>query len=220
MSLALRRSIVETARRALSAGLTCGTSGNFSARGGSGVLITPSGIEWETMSPSDIVELDLSGAVTGPRTKRLPSSEWRIHLDLYRTRPEVGAVAHLHPPWATTIACLRKDLPAVHYMIAVAGGATVRCAAYATFGSAELSAAVLAALEDRTACLLANHGLVAVGTDLAAAMWVAGEVEGVAELYWRSLCAGTPVILDEAEMARVRDRFKDYPAGGLRQQNR
>lgn len=206
----LRRAVIGTAQRTLAAGLTHGTSGNVSARTPGGFCVTPSGIPYESLQPADIVELDVAGNVT--RGSHRPSSEWRIHRDVYVARPEVNAVVHVHPPFATTISCLRRDLPAVHYMIAAAGGATVRCAAYATFGTEELSGAVLEALRDRQACLMANHGLVALGADLDAALGVAVEVEKVAEIYWRALAAGEPVILDDAEMARVLERFRDYGA--------
>ncbi len=208
MSWALRRAVISTSRRTLRAGLTHGTSGNVSARVGEGFLVTPTGVPYDELEPADLVVLDLDGRVRHGR--RRPSSEWRIHRDLYAARRDVGAVVHAHPPFATTVACLRHDLPAVHYAIAAAGGASVRCAAYATFGTEQLSASAVAALQGRTACLLANHGLVAVGADLDHALRTAEEVERVAELYWRSLCAGTPVLLDAEEMARVLERFRDY----------
>lgn len=208
MSFALRRDIVAAARRLVAAGLTQGTSGNVSARYGEGLLITPSALPYDAMEPGDLVQLDMTGRPL--RGGRPPSTEWRIHLDVYAARPEFNAVVHAHPPFATTIACLRRDLPAVHYMIAVAGGADVRCAEYATFGTAELSANVLAAMAGRSACLLANHGLVAAGPDMASALRVAEEIELVAQLYWRSLAAGTPFILDAGELARVAERFKGY----------
>ncbi len=204
----LRKDVIATARRTVDEWLTHGTSGNVSARDRGGFWVTPTGIPYESLDPSDLVLLDLDGNVV--RGNRRPSSEWRIHRDIYAARPEAGAVVHVHPPFATTISCLRKDLPAVHYMIAVAGGSTVRCAEYATFGTAELSEHTLVALEGRTACLLANHGLVALGADRAAAFRTALEVERVAELYWRALTAGAPVILDQEEMDRVVERFRDY----------
>ncbi len=204
----LRKSVIETARRTVAEWLTHGTSGNVSARAPGGFWITPTGIPYERLEPADLVLMDLDG--NAARGTRRPSSEWRIHRDIYAARPEAGAVVHVHPPFATTISCLRKDLPAIHYMIAVAGGPMVRCASYATFGTEELSNSTLAALEGRTACLLANHGMVALGADLAGAFRTALEVERVAELYWRALAAGAPVILDQAEMERVVERFKDY----------
>ena len=200
--------MVAAARRMLTNGLTHGTSGNVSARIPEGFLITPTGMPYNEMEATDLVMMDLAGQTI--RGARLPSSEWRIHRDLYEARPEIGAVVHAHPPYCATIASLRRDLPAVHYMIAIAGGDTVRCAPYATFGTEELSANTLAALEGRKACLLANHGLVSVGQDLNEAMRISEEIELVAEIYWRSLAAGSPIILDEAEMQRVIEKFKDY----------
>jgi L-fuculose-phosphate aldolase len=192
----------------LTNGLTHGTSGNVSARIPEGFLITPTGMPYNEMEAIDLVMMDLAGQTI--RGARLPSSEWRIHRDLYEARPEVGGIVHAHPPYCATIASLRRDLPAVHYMIAIAGGHTVRCAPYATFGTEELSANTLAALEGRKACLLANHGLVSVGKDLNEAMRISEEIELVAEIYWRSLSAGSPIILDEAEMQRVIEKFRDY----------
>ncbi len=205
---ARRREIIETARRSVSAGLTYGTSGNVSVRVPEGFLVTPTGVPYDQLQPSDIVLLDAAGK--GEPRQRKPSSEWRIHRDIYVARPDAGAVVHVHPTFATTISCLRRDLPAVHYMLAAAGGAPVRCAAYATFGTQELSDAVLAALEGRHACLMANHGLVAIAPDLDCALTTAVEVEKVSEVYWRALSVGSPVVLDEAEMARVMEAFKDY----------
>jgi len=204
----LRHAVIRTAQHTLATGLTHGTSGNVSARTPGGFYVTPTGVPYDALQPSDIAELDMDGTVMSG--DRRPSSEWRIHRDVYASRADAGAVVHVHPPFATTIACLRRDLPAVHYMIAAAGGPTVRCAAYATFGTAELSRAVLEALEGRTACLMANHGLVALGADLDAACTVATEIEKVAEIYWRTLAAGEPAILSHDEMAQVLERFTDY----------
>ncbi len=203
-----RQAVLAVARRTVALGLTHGTSGNVSARVAGGFLITPTGIAYEALSPQDIVLCDPSG--TPQPGERHPSSEWRIHRDLYAARPDAFGVVHTHSPYATAISCLRRDLPAVHYMVAVAGGPDIRCAEYATFGTAELSAHALRALEGRLACLLANHGVVAVGPDLARALRVAEEVERAAQLYWLTLAAGAPVILDDTEMQRVRERFRTY----------
>jgi L-fuculose-phosphate aldolase len=205
---ALREAVVAAARRMVELGLTHGTSGNLSVRAGPGLLITPTALPWHLLGPDHIVRLDAAG-LPEPGAGA-PSTEWRIHRDIYAARGEAGAVLHAHPPYATAIACLGKDLPAVHYMVAVAGGASVRCAGYATFGTAELSAAALAALEGRTACLLANHGIVALGADLDEALRVAEEIERVAQVYWLALAAGTPRILDDAEMLRVLQSFASY----------
>lgn len=206
--VALQSAVIATAQRTLAAGLTQGTSGNVSARTPRGFYVTPTGVPYDTLRPADIVELDMRGVVIAG--DRRPSSEWRIHRDIYAARDAVGAVVHVHPTFATTIACLRRELPAVHYMIAVAGGPTVRCAEYATFGTEVLSAAVVQALEDRSACLMANHGLLAVGGTLDGAFLVAAEVEKIAELYWRALAVGDPVILNDLEMSQVMERFKRY----------
>ena len=205
---AAREAVIAAARRTVALGLTHGTSGNVSVRDGPGLLITPTALPYDGLVPADIVRLDAEGRPEPGQ--RAPSTEWRIHRDIYLARAELGAVVHAHPPWATAIACLRKDLPAVHYMVALAGGSSVRCAAYATFGTAELSAAALAALDGRKACLLANHGLVAAGADLDEALRVAEETERVAQVYCLALAAGTPCLLDDAEMARVVERFRSY----------
>lgn len=212
----LRGALVAAAAGSVRAGLNHGTTGNLSVRTASGFLITPTGAPCDSLMASDLVAMDLGGNVIG--RGREPSSEWRLHRDLYRTRPEVGGVVHAHPVFATTLACLRLDLPAVHYMIAVSGTSLIRCAQYATFGTAELSAAMLQALSGSQACLLANHGLVAAATDIQEALRVATEVENVAELYWRALQIGTPTILTDTEMTEVLARFDTYgqsPPGPL-----
>ncbi len=217
---ALRREIVETCRAMNARGLNQGTAGNVSARIPNGCLITPSGVPYETMTPEMVVEMDLQGGARGPFE---PSTEWRMHRDIYVARPEAEAVIHAHAIHAAALSCLRIEIPAFHYMIAVAGGATLRCADYATFGSAELSAAMLRALEDRRACLLANHGLICFGPGLAEALRLAGEIEALCRQYWIARQLGEPVILDDAEMARVLDRFRSYgrqPAAPKRTRSR
>jgi L-fuculose-phosphate aldolase len=204
-----RRAVVETARRMNAIGLNQGTSGNVSVRTPAGFLITPTGLPYDELDLGDIVDLRDDGSVVG-QGSRLPSSEWRIHRDIYAARTEAQAVVHAHPMFSTTLAINRMEIPAVHYMIAVAGGSTVRCAGYATFGSEELSRLTLAALDGRKACLMANHGLIAFGRSLADALKVAAEVENLAAQYWRALQVGTPVVLDDAEMARVIEKFKNY----------
>lgn len=207
-----RQAVVVAARRLVTLGLSHGTTGNVSVRVPGGLFITPSGMPYDRITARDVVRLDAAGGRA--RGSRTPSTEWRMHCDVYEARPDAGAVVHAHPTYATTIACLRRDLPAVHYMVAAAGGHSVRCARYATFGTAELSTAALHALADRKACLLANHGLLALGADAEDALRIAEEVERVAELYWRTLAAGTPVLLDESEMQRVVDRFTSYGQHG------
>jgi L-fuculose-phosphate aldolase len=205
-----RRALLEAAQKMSALGLSPGTSGNLSLRAGDGILITPSGLPYDQMTRMDIVELDARGAVREGR--RTPSTEWRLHVDLYAARREIGAIVHAHSMFATTLSCVRRGIPAFHYMIAVAGGSSIRCAEYATFGTAELAENTLFALEGRRACLLANHGMVAVAADIEGALRLAIEVENLAAQYWRALQIGEPVILDEEEMARVIERFKSYGA--------
>ncbi len=176
-----------------------------------GMIITPSGVPYPTLAPRELVEMSLEGVTAG---RLRPSSEWRIHRDIYRARPEVGAIVHLHAAYASAYSSLRRDLPAFHYMIAVAGGSSIRCAPYATFGTQNLSDHAVAALQDREACLLANHGIVAVGDSPEAAGELAVEVEVLCEMYIHALQAGSPVILTEAEMVEVLDLFADYGSPG------
>jgi L-fuculose-phosphate aldolase len=203
----LRESIIATALRTIAVGLNRGTSGNVSARIAGGFLVTPSGLAYETTRPEDIVAVAQDGTARGSRR---PSSEWRFHRDIYAARLEVAAIVHAHSPFATTLACLGRGIPAFHYMIAVGGGSDIRCAPYATFGTQELSDHALRALEDRRACLLANHGMIAVGGSLAEALALAIEVEALAEQYWRALQIGEPNLLPEAEMAVVLEKFRTY----------
>jgi len=209
---AARVAIVEACRRLVEAGLVQGTSGNVSVRAGERMLITPSGVPYERMEPEDVVAVELEGDGSSFRARggNVPSSEWRFHFDILRSRPEVGAVVHTHSPYATAFAICRKELVATHYMIAAAGGPTIRVADYATFGTQELSNAALAALEGRWACLLANHGVIATGPTLERALWLAQEVEVLARQTAIALQIGTPVILPDAEIARVVKKFKSY----------
>lgn len=202
-----RRAIVEACRAMLALGLTQGTSGNISVRTAEGLLITPSGLPYEAMSPDDIVPMTFAGR-SAHRLR--PSSEWRFHCDIMAARPEVGAIVHAHSPYATAFAICRQEIPAAHYMIAAAGGPTVRCAAYATFGTAALSRAALDALEGRTCCLLANHGAIALGPSLDRALWLALELETLCRQYAIALQIGRPQILPDAEIARVAAKFRSY----------
>lgn len=207
---ALRREIVESARRMNALGINQGTSGNISARCGDRMLITPSAIPYDDMRPESVAAMPLEGergAWTGPLK---PSTEWRFHLDILRGRPEAGAVVHSHATYCTTLAILRRDIPAVHYMMAAFGGTSVRCAPYATFGTPELAAHALAALEGRNACLLANHGMIVVGPSLAKAMWLAVELETIAKQYYLALQLGQPVVLSDAEIADTARSFSTY----------
>lgn len=199
--------LAEAARRTARLGLNSGSAGNVSLRLADGFLITPSGLANDTLTPEQMVRMDMDGNWQGPLK---PSSEWRIHRDIYHARPEVGAVVHAHSPHAVSLACLRRAIPPFHYMVAVAGGRDIPCAGYATFGTQALSQAVLAALEGRRACLMANHGQVALGRDLEAALALAVEVEALAAQYWRASLLGEPVLLSDAEMDEVLARFADY----------
>jgi L-fuculose-phosphate aldolase len=162
-----------------------------------------------TLMQDDIVHVDMAGTASG---RRKPSSEWRFHRDLYAARPDIGAIVHCHPPFGIALASHGRAIPAFHYMVAMAGGSDIRCAPYATYGTQALSDHVVAAMEGRFACLLANHGMIAAGANLERALALAVEVESLAEGYWRALQLGQPVILDEAEMAVVIEKFKSYGA--------
>lgn len=202
-----RAELLATALAARQCGLNHASTGNLSVRQGGGMLITPTAIPYDRLQEADLVEMAIEGE---PPAGARPSSEWRLHADIYRQRPDAGAVLHAHPPFSTTLACLREDLPAVHYMIAITGSERVRCSEYALFGTAQLSAAALAALGDSKACLLANHGLVTVGRDLPEALRIAVELETVAEYWWRARTVGEPVILTRAEIADAIARFSSY----------
>jgi L-fuculose-phosphate aldolase len=204
---ALRTAIIATARAMNAAGINRGKSGNVSARIDGGFLITPSGLPYADTTVDDIVAVDESGAASGTRK---PSSEWRFHRDIYCARKEAAAIVHAHSPFATTLACLDRGIPAFHYMIAMAGGNDIRCAPYATFGTQELSDAALSALDERKACLLAHHGMIAVGESLDRALALAVEVETLAEMYWRALQIREPEVLSDAEMQTVLAKFADY----------
>ncbi|WP_341744533.1 class II aldolase/adducin family protein [Azonexus hydrophilus] len=189
------------------AGLNRGTAGNVSVRDGDGFLITPTGMPYAGLETEDIPRMALDGSHQG---RRKPSSEWRFHRDLYAARPEFGAVLHAHSPFAVSLACLRLEIPPFHYMIARFGGDTVRCADYAIFGSQALSDAALRAMEGRCACLLANHGLLVAGRDLDQALALAIELEELCEQYWRACQLGQPVLLGQADMDEVIEKFRSY----------
>lgn len=203
----LREKLIATARKMNTCGLNQGTSGNLSARVEGGFIVTPTGMDYEALEPEDLVRMRLDGSHEG---RRRPSSEWRFHRDILASRPEVEAVLHAHPVACTAVACLRREIPAFHYMIAVAGGSSLRCAPYATFGTEELSRHALAALEGRRACLLANHGLLVAAGGLDEALKIAVELEALASMYLRALAAGEPVILGEEEMSEVLEKFATY----------
>ena len=206
-SVTLRQRIIDACHDLERTGLNRGTSGNVSCREGDHFLITPSGMPVSQMRPERIVAMDFSGKVID---NGKPSSEWHFHLDLLRSRPDLNAIVHTHSPHATALACLREDLPAFHYMIAVAGGDSVRCAPYALFGTEALSANAVAAMTDRKACLLANHGLIAAGRDLDEAMAIAVEIESLCQQYLLACQTGRPVLLSSEEMQAVIERFRSY----------
>ena len=203
----LRDELLATALAMGDAGLNVGTSGNASVRWGTQMLITPSGIAAAACTAADMVELDDDGSYASPLA---PSSEWQLHRDIYAACPDAGAILHAHSPFATALACQRMGIPPFHYMIARFGGSDVRCAPYATFGTQALSDAAVAALAERSACLLANHGMVVFGRDLAHALAQAIEFETLCEQYWRTLQLGKPVLLSTQEMAEVIERFRWY----------
>lgn len=205
--LAARRAIIDACLKMNATGLNQGTAGNISLRHGEGFLVTPSGIPYEAMRPEQVVPVHFDESYSGDW---LPSSEWRMHFDIYATRPEAGAVVHTHSVHATALSCLRREIPPFHYMIAVAGGRTLRTADYATFGTRELSRAMLAALEGRSACLLANHGMICFGPTLDKALWLAGEIETLCRQYVIALTAGEPAILTDTQMDEVIARFGSY----------
>jgi len=207
MTETLRRQLIETAIAMNASGLNQGTSGNLSVRCGDGFLITPSGMNYADLAPDDIVAMGMDGKPLG---KRKPSSEWRFHAAIYRHRPEAQAVLHAHPVNCSTLACLKRGIPAFHYMVAVAGGRDIRCADYATFGTPELSDHVIAALEGRKACLMAHHGLTCFERDLPRVLALAIEVENLADVYCRILAVGDVQVLADDEMDRVLDKFRTY----------
>ena len=207
----LRERVIATALGMNAAGINRAKAGNVSARwragGFDGFLITPTGVAYDRLSPDDVVAVARDGEARG---RLAPSSEWRFHRDVYAARPDAHAIVHTHAPFCTTLACLGRGIPAFHYMVAVAGGRDIRCAPYATFGSQELADAAVAALAGRRACLLANHGMIAIGADLDRALGLAIEVEALAETYWRAMQIGEPVPLPDDEMDRVVAKFATY----------
>jgi L-fuculose-phosphate aldolase len=203
----LRKQVIKTCLAMNAEGLNQGTSGNVSVRTPEGFLVTASGIPYKKMKPHHVVEMDLEG---GYRGDFLPSTEWRMHMDIFKARPEASAIVHVHSPFATTIACLRREVPAFHYMIGVTGGVSLRVSDYAEFGTQELSDTMLKAMEGRMAVLLANHGQICFGPTLDKALWLAGEVEALCHQFWAASVFGKPVVLGDAEMVSVLKRFKSY----------
>jgi L-fuculose-phosphate aldolase len=205
--LELKATVLATARAMNTERLNRGAAGNVSVRHGGGFLITPTGMAYDASEPEDIVFVGLDGSVSG---RRKPSSEWRFHRDIYAARPEAGAIVHAHAPFAVSLACMGCTIPSFHYMVARFGGSDVRCADYATFGSQELSDAVVKGLDGRCACLMAHHGMVIFGRDLGNALALAMELEALCEQYWRVLQIGEPHLLPADEMARVLEKFSTY----------
>ncbi len=205
--MSLRQDVINTALKMNALGINQGTSGNVSARCENGFLITPSGMAYDQLAPQDIVEVQMDGHYDGPLK---PSSEWLFHRDILAARDDVNAIIHTHSKFATTLACLRRELPPFHYMIAVCGGKNVRCAPYATFGTQALSDVALEALKDRKACLLANHGMIVAAENLGKALAIAQELELLCEQYLSALQVGEPHILNDEEMEEVLEKFKTY----------
>ncbi len=203
----MRAQLLGIAQQLSELGLNKGTSGNVSVRHEDGFLITPSGMNVTEMQTSSMVMMSMDGT---PKSDGKPSSEWRFHRDIYQAKPHVGAVVHTHSMFATTLACLQKDIPPFHYMIAIAGGDSIPCAPYALFGTQALSDAAITALKDRKACLLANHGMIAIGKDLKQALAITQEVETLCEQYWRAIKIGEPYLLSKQEMTEVFEQFKGY----------
>ncbi|HEY9453514.1 MAG TPA: class II aldolase/adducin family protein [Bradyrhizobium sp.] len=202
-----RQSIIDACLRMNALGINQGTSGNISLRHGEGMLVTPTSTPYEAMQPEHIVYMHLDGS-HDPAQR--PSSEWRFHRDILAARPDVNAIVHAHPPYSTMLAIMGMEIPSVHYMVACAGGDTIRCAPYATFGTQELSEHAVRALEGRLACLLEHHGMISIGPSLPKAMWLAVEVETLARQYHGCLQIGTPPLLSKEEIEKVRVRMAGY----------
>jgi L-fuculose-phosphate aldolase len=209
--IALRSQMVAAARQLSDLGLNRGATGNVSARNGGHWLVTPSGVPADELSAEVMVTMGFDGLVLGAGK---PSSEWRFHRDILLARPEVGGIVHTHSRYATVLACLHREIPAFHYMIAMAGGDSIRCAPYALFGTQTLSDHAVKALTGRRACLLGNHGMIALGADLADALALAVEVESLCEQYWSALQLGQPQLLSAEQMAEVIEKFKGYGRQG------
>ena len=207
MSNLLAQNVIDTCLAMDAKGINQASAGNISVRCGDGILITPSGLSYDRLQPDDIVLMQPDGS---SKSKLIPSSEWRMHRDIYERCPQAGAVLHAHSNFATALSCLRIEIPAFHYMIAVAGGDNIRCADYALFGTQQLSDNMLDALQDRKACLLGTHGMICFHDSIDKALWLGVEVETLAKQYWYARQAGDPVILSSAQMDDVQQQFRDY----------
>ena len=212
--LEIRKQIIEHCLLMNRYGLNQGVAGNISVRLGNSLLITPTSIPYDELVPEDVAVMSLNGDYGSWEGPKAPSSEWRFHVDIMISRPDVGAIVHAHPVYCTSLAIARKEITACHYMIAAFGGNNVRCADYATYGTKELSIAALKALRDRSACLLANHGAIATGWDLPNAMWRTVELETIARQYFNALQIGGPVVLSDelVEETRIKGFLDDYGA--------
>jgi L-fuculose-phosphate aldolase len=208
MTMALRDELVATARRMSALGLTPGTSGNASVRTAQGFLVTPSGIPYGELVPHDAVDIRIDGTIRAGQ--RAPSTEWQLHRDVLVARSDANAIVHTHSLYCTALACLRRPIPAIHYMIALADNDESPCADYATFGTTELASNVVRALAHGRACLMANHGMLALGDSLPSALRLAAEIETLASQYWHALQLGSPTILSADELSRVRHRLSTY----------
>jgi L-fuculose-phosphate aldolase len=206
-TLDLVAQVLSTAKAMNASGINRGSAGNVSTRCRDGFIITPTGMAYADCEAEDMVWVGLDGSVEG---RRKPSSEWRFHRDIYVAHPEAESVIHTHSPFATSLACMDVGIPPFHYMIARFGGRDVRCADYATFGSQELSDAILRALEGRCACLMAHHGMVVFGSELHKALELAVELETLSEQFWRVLQVGGPNLIPDDEMDRVLEKFRTY----------
>jgi L-fuculose-phosphate aldolase len=209
----LRVAIIAQCRAMNASGLNQGTAGNISGRLGDAMLITPSAIPYSDMQPEMLATMPLGGEYGAWSGRYKPSTEWRFHLDIMRARPDIGAIVHCHPTYATALSMLHKPILAAHYMIALFGGPTIRCTPYAPYGTKELAEAAVAGLEGRNAVLLGNHGMIATGADLSETMWRAGELETLAKMYYLAISAGRPVVLSDDEVMRIVERFKTYGRG-------
>ena len=214
--MTLREDIVAVSRDLDHIGLNRGSSGNVSARDGDAMLVTPSGVPPSDLTPEMIARMPFDGEYGAWEGPLKPSTEWRFHLDLMRARPDVGAVVHTHAPFSTILAIARKPIPAVHYMMAAFGGPEIRVAGYARYGTAELSTHVVAAMEGRAGCLMANHGMLTAGANLKRALWLAQELEALAHQYFHVLQIGGGVILSQAELAETAKGFAGYGVGAMK----
>ncbi len=205
-----RENLLNTSNKLLTTGLNHGASGNCSCRDSGGFLITPTGVDSAKLTTDMMVRMNLSDDFPQPENKYQPSSEWQFHQAILKKYPEINAVVHTHSVFASSLSVLGQDIPPFHYMIAVAGGDSVRCAPYAMFGTKELSDNILEAIQDRKACLLSNHGLVTLGKDLDEAFNIAEEVEHLSRLFVEAKKIGEPLLLSDRQMAEVLDRFNSY----------